>query len=159
MIQDLDELVRAAVAEVFSTMLNCEARLEPPGRARLNGEMNVAGSVGFIGHLTGIIYVYVTERFARQITCRMLGFAEHEVQSNEMVHDTIGELTNMIVGHFKSRLSDRGFTCSLTIPSIVCGRNFSIAPISNTVRRAYAFRCDGEQILIVEAILKALEQS
>lgn len=158
MIKDLEELVSAAVSEVFSTMLNFEVRLEPPGSPHLNGEMHIAGSVGFIGHITGVFYIYATGSFARRITCRMLGFAEHEIESNEIVHDTIGELTNMIVGHFKSRLSDRGFSCSLTIPSIVCGSNFSIEPISNTLRKVYSFRCDGNQQVVLEVILKASEE-
>jgi chemotaxis protein CheX len=113
--------------------------------------------VGFIGHVTGVIYVYAAGPFARQITCRMLGLAEHEIESNEIVHDTIGELTNMIVGHFKSRLSDRGLECALTIPSIVCGSHFSIEPTSQALRRAYGFRCDDDQFLLVEAILKNTE--
>jgi chemotaxis protein CheX len=158
MINDLDELVRAAVAEVFSTMLNCEARPEPGEIPKLNGEMHIAGSVGFIGPITGVIYVYVSGRFARQITCRMLGLAEREVESDEIVHDTIGELTNMVVGHLKSRLSDRGLNCSLTIPSIVCGSQFSIEPISCALRRAYRFRCDGDQTLLAVAILKAPDE-
>lgn len=36
----------------------------------------------------------------------------------------------MVVGHFRSRLADRGIPCVLTIPSIVRGHQFGIEPVS-----------------------------
>jgi chemotaxis protein CheX len=154
MIDGLSELVHSAVVEAFDTMLKIAAVNEPDAIPRLNGALHVAGSVGFIGRLTGAVHIHSTAAFARRITGQIVGVSQEEVNNDKMVNDTIGELSNMIVGHTKSRLSDRGFPCSLTIPSIVRGTNFKIEPVSNTTRKVCTFRCQQDP-LIVEVLLKS----
>lgn len=156
MIEDMEQLIGASVTEVFDTMLNLKARREPEGTAITNGEPQVAGSVGFIGRMTGVVYLYSTNTFARRMTGSLLGLADSEIEGDEMVNDAMGELTNMVVGHLKSRLSDRGMPCVLTIPSIVRGSHFSIEPVSSTARRVFSFRCDVNQ-LVVEVLIKPVD--
>jgi len=152
MIDDLDHLVSSAVSSVFGTMLNLPVVEESEGVPMSNGEAQLAGSVGFIGVLTGVVFVYSTVGFAHKVTRGMLG-SESPVIGEEMVNDAFGEITNMIVGHIKSRLADRGMTCVLTIPSILRGSNFTIEPTSSTRRRISTFQCDGSQV-VVEVLLK-----
>src|SRR5208283_2265639 len=114
MIEDLDELVTSAVTDLFTTMLGMKmvpVALEP-GAA--NGDTYVAGSVGFIGRLSGVVYIYTTLRFATDITATLLGMEQGEVKEDEMINDAMGEMANMLVGQMKSRLSDRGLPCVLT---------------------------------------------
>jgi chemotaxis protein CheX len=148
MIDDLDELVRAAGREVFDTMLNFQLETQPPGTSIPTDEPHIAGAVGFIGHLSGVVYVYASAHFAREITSALLGLPETDTPPDEMVNDAIGELTNMIVGHIKSRLADRGMPCALTIPSIVRGSHFTIEAVTSTTRRLCAFSCRGHQMAI-----------
>jgi chemotaxis protein CheX len=153
MIDDIDQLVTSAITRVFGTMLKIPIQKEPPGSAILNGEPHVAGSVGFIGALSGVVYVYSTASFAQKITKAMVGTRDADT-GDEMVNDAIGEISNMIVGNIKSRLADRGMRCILTIPSIVRGSHFSVKPISSTERRVCTFQCDGNQV-VVEILIKA----
>ena len=76
-----------------------------------NDEAHVAGVVGFIGKLSGVVYVYTTQSFARRITATLLGLKNSEVEEGEMVNDAMGEMANMLVGQMKSRLTDRGIPC------------------------------------------------
>lgn len=152
MIDDLDHLVSSAVAAVFGTMLNLPVHEESEGVPEPEGEPHLAGSVGFIGVLTGVVFVYSTVSFARKVTRGMLG-PETVIIGEEMVNDAFGELTNMIVGHIKSRLGDRGMSCILTIPSILRGSNFTIEPTSSTRRRISTFLCGGDRV-VVEVLLK-----
>jgi chemotaxis protein CheX len=152
MIDDMDQLVTSAITGVFATMLKIPIQKEPPGSPIRNGEAHVAGSVGFIGALSGVVYVYSTVSFAQRITKAMVGLKEADT-GDEMVNDAIGEISNMIVGNIKSRLADRGLGCILTIPSIVRGSHFTIEPISSMQRRVSSFECDGNQV-VVEVLLK-----
>ncbi len=155
MINDLDDLVRSAVTEVFDTMLSVKLAPEPPGATVANGDPHVAGSVGFTGGtVCGVVYIYCTAKFARRITCGLLGLEDSDIDSDEMVNDAVGELANMVVGQLKSRLCDRGITCVLTVPSIVRGTNFSIEAVSTTSRRLVSFRTPESQQLVVEALVK-----
>ena len=153
MIEDVEKLVAASVTEVFKTMLDLQAQLEPAGTAITNSGPQVAGSVGFIGHMTGVVYLYSTQTFARRMTSAMLGLADHEIEGNEMVNDVIGELSNMVVGQIKFQRSDRGTPCMLTIPSIVRGSHLTVEPLRNTEKRVFSFRFGPDQ-LVVELLLK-----
>ncbi|MDX1952369.1 MAG: chemotaxis protein CheX [Verrucomicrobiota bacterium] len=157
MIDELERLVGGAVTEVFGTMLNFQVSSEPPGCVK-NGETHVAGSVGFVGTLNGIVYVYSGASFARRLTGSLLGLKENEIIGEEMVDDAIGELTNMIVGHVKSRLSDKGHRCNLTIPSTIRGEHLSVGRVSATERRVLFYSCDGSQ-LVVELIMKPVKSA
>jgi chemotaxis protein CheX len=153
MIEDLEHLVGSAVTEVMTTMMSFRVQQTPNTINFASGEGHVASAVGFIGKTTGVIYLYASDTFARQMTCRLLGLEDSDIDGDEMVNDAMGELANMVVGHIKSRLVDRGLACVLTIPSIIRGSSFSIEPVSSAERRVYFFDCD-QYRLGVEVMLK-----
>ena len=154
------ENITRAVGDVFKTMLGREPTLTPiadnldqvwPVESPLadNPRPHVVGTVGFIGEANGLIYLYLDLPFARHCTCQLLGMTEAELDEagDEVINDAIGELTNMTVGSFKNGLCDAGFTCKLTIPSILRGSNFTIEPISSVSRFIYYFDCAGHRIV------------
>ena len=152
MIDDLDHLVSSAVASVFGTMLNLPVQEDSEAAPVAESEPQIAGSVGFVGVVSGVVFVYSTVNFARHAARRMIG-NDSTASREDMVNDAFGEITNMIVGHIKSRLADRGLKCVLTIPSILRGSNFTIESTSSTQRRISNFRC-GENQVVVEVLLK-----
>jgi chemotaxis protein CheX len=121
MIADLEELLASAVTELFSTMLGMKMLPAPLESGFGNGKTHIAGAVGFVGRLSGVVYVFTTVSFARRITATFPGMEEAEVKEDEMINDAMGEMANMLIGHMKSRISDRGMPCMLTIPSVVRG--------------------------------------
>ena len=150
------ENINRAIGEVFKTMLGREAELcvltdqnkeWPPVAA--DGQNQIVGTVGFLGDVNGLIYLYLDVPFARTATSQMLGMTEQEIDEagDEVINDAIGELTNMTVGSFKNGLSDAGFPCRLTIPTILRGSNFSIEPIAEVQRFIYKFQSAGQSIV------------
>ena len=153
MLQDLERHFNKAVQDVFATMLRCELQPSSAEGWHMNGQPHVASCVGFFGKLNGVVYLYASEAFARHLASRLLDMAEAQIDSDEMLHDAMGEITNMVVGPVKSRFADNGMPCVLTIPSIVRGTNFSIEPASSTERRMFGYRCaEGE--LVAEVLIK-----
>ncbi len=147
------ETITHAVQEVFSTMLSQPAKHVPADADKTANSLeldhpHVVGTVGFIGAINGLIYLYMDVKFAEQCAGNMLGMSPEEVAEagDETVNDAIGELTNMTVGTFKNQLSDRGFPCRLTIPSILRGSRFRIEPISSAIRRIYRFDIGGHSL-------------
>lgn len=147
--------MESAASAVFTTMLSYTVEFEPANAEHLAGGEHVAGTVGLTGAFNGMIYLYASAEFARKITCSMLGMTDSEIESNEMVNDVIGELTNMVAGHVKTRLDNGGSRCIMTIPTVVRGRDFRVAPVGGAVRKTVYFRCNGGRVL-VEALLKPL---
>jgi len=135
-----------------------EQQWPPLAGHQVQHEAYVVGTVGFIGEVNGLLYLYMPEKFARFVTSHMLGMDEAEVaaEGDEVVNDAIGELTNMTVGVFKNALCDSGFSCRLTIPSILRGTNFSIEPISSADRFIFHFDCAGQR-LVADILMKSGE--
>ncbi len=160
--------ITRAVQDVFKTMFGLSASLsEPPPPddpgsdsphgeciALLEGKL-IVGTVGFIGELSGLIYLYLEADFASQLARQILGMSDKELTDagDEVVNDVVGELTNMTVGTFKNQLCDHGYPCKLTIPSILRGSNFSVEPISSASRRIYRFSIAG-RTLVADLLVK-----
>lgn len=152
----IDEMVADAVKKVFSTMLQIDVEHEKTlvigddgideseQPLPVNCPM-VAGSVGFIGSVNGVIYLFFEETIALELTGSFLGMTAEEVEQedHETINDALGEMTNMIVGTFKNRLCDHGLNCRLTVPSILRGNTFCIETTSSVVQRFYHFSYGG----------------
>lgn len=151
-IDEVQELTHQAVRDVFQTMLSISVVPHEPIPLPPDPEGQVVSSVGFIGEVTGAVYLYSRVSFARLMTSRMLGLTESEVE-NDMVNDALGELSNMVVGNVKSRLCDRGLTCTLTIPSIVRGQQLKIEKPPQVSTRIIGFK-HGEHHLLAEIFVK-----
>jgi chemotaxis protein CheX len=152
-IEQIDQLTREAVKEVFQSMLSMEVNPEAPTPLAPDPEGQIIGSVGFIGDATGIIYIYASLGFARVITGKLLGLEEPEVDPGEMVTDAMGELSNMVVGYVKSRLCNSGLPCTLTIPSVVRGQGLTVEGSGSVTRRVIGFR-NCKYHLLAEVLLK-----
>lgn len=163
------DTINRAVQDVFKTMLGRTATLDTTSHVttgdgtpwehpvQINGQQ-VVGTVGFIGDISGLIYLYLDSTFANDLAAHMLSMSIQELADagDEVVNDAVGELTNMTVGTFKNQLADKGFPCRLTIPSILRGSNFSIEPVSSATRRIYRFTV-GDSTLVVDLLMKTGE--
>jgi len=157
MIDDLNGLVTSTVIDIFKSLLSMKVTPAGPAPAVRNGEPHVAASVGFVGRLTGILYIHTSASFARRITATLLRLQDNEIDGDEMVNDAIGEMANMVVGRIKSCLSDRGLPCTLTVPSVVRGKDFSVESISSVRGQILAFETD-QTPFFIEVQIKSSDQ-
>jgi chemotaxis protein CheX len=148
----IETLTNDAVHEVFRGMLSLEMTNETANGLNNESFEQIAGSVGFVGDATGVIYLYAGMDFARVMTQRMLGLSPNEVE-DDMVNDAVGELSNMVVGYVKSRLCDGGLPCTLTIPSIVRGRQLTVESSVEISRKVIGFQNKGHR-LVAEILVK-----
>jgi len=146
---DLKTLVTNSVSDVFDTMLSMEVQnVDAQLQEVAEDGMHIVGSVGFAGLVMGNVNVFVGNGFARRMTAAMLGMEEDEIESEEEVHDVVGELCNMIGGDLKSKLCDAGMSCNLSIPSITFGNNFKIESKGWERNESFGFRNDGHTALV-----------
>jgi chemotaxis protein CheX len=138
---------------VFETMLSMELGENEDVQKLPGDNSQVVGSVSMAGTVSGTVNIYVSDIFAKVITADMLGMGIDEVDSDEEIHDVIGELSNMIGGDLKSRLCDAGFECSLSIPAITSGRDFQIESKGWAVNEQVFFEYQ-EHIALIEAFIK-----
>ena len=148
LLDEVADLLKSGISEVFSTMLNLSVRVVEPGFVHGGSETYVAASVGFVGDVEGLVYLYIPESFARALACRLLDSVELGVDWAEMTGDAIGELSNMIVGATKSRLCDAGMACTLTIPSITRVQSVRLQPAGSLRSQLVTMACEGELVLL-----------
>ena len=150
----LAKLVNEAVQNVFGTMLSLELeRLGQPAHEIAKHNENVVGAIGFGGRATGVVHLYLTDDFARTATSTLLGTGVEEVGDPE-INDVIGELCNMIGGTLKSNLSDAGFSCQLSLPTVLRGADLQIETPGLKAGRHVecGFRYDGHTLRAVAAL-------
>ncbi len=154
---EVQELVQEAVEKFFETMLEDEATLKEVVDCSLDDPQQqippaietehaiIASAVGYLGDVSGIIYLYFEEPLAKRLTGQLLGMelADVESEGHEVVNDALGEVSNMVVGTFKNNLCDKGMNCRLTIPSILRGKHFAIEATSEVTRKIYRFETAG----------------
>src|ERR1035441_4591803 len=103
--QQIIQAVRAATAEVFSTMLGVEIEPAPVHIDRSNPSIieGLMAFVGISGSWIGSGMISCTAAFACRI-CELFLMTEASAV-NEEVLDAVGELTNMIIGNYIGRTS------------------------------------------------------
>jgi CheY-specific phosphatase CheX len=137
---DLKTFITNAVRDVFDTMLSMTMENVAVDQIDQNGGKQLVGTVSFAGRVMGSVNLHVGKEFACEMTAGMLGMETDEIDSEEEVHDVIGEVCNMIGGDLKSRLCDSNLACELSIPSITSGKDFAIEPKGWARSEKYGFR-------------------
>jgi chemotaxis protein CheX len=120
-----DEVIEAFVEStttVFKTMLGTEVTYGLACKFIEKPDRSVSGIIGLIGVISGDVVVSLEDPFAISCTGALLGQEPDAI--NEDVVDAIGELTNMIVGHAKSKLGK--YNLSLGLPSVILGKGHRI---------------------------------
>ncbi len=116
-----------SIIKVLATMANTEAI---PGKPFLKSDRcakgDVTGVIGLAGDKArGSLAITFTEPAVLHIISRMLGEEIQQVDSS--VADGVGEITNMVTGGAKKILSEKGYTFSMAIPTMIVGKNHTIS--------------------------------
>lgn len=155
--QELNKLTSSALSSVFETMLGNEVDFR--GSADYSGQkapfpdlggaeknMIFVGSVGFVGSVNGVIYLYMKSNFAESSAQKITGLDEEDVDF-EIVSDVCGEMTNIFAGGFKNALADLGYNSVLTIPTVLSGDELYISTLGVVKHLRHNFTSKDEEIV------------
>ncbi len=125
--QKWQPLLELAAREVFEIMLNC--KLDSGGQPGTSpGELTAM--VGLAGQLCGLVTLRCTTKSAASMASRMLGT---EIQpGDKQMFDAIGEVTNMVAGNFKNKLTGIADKCMLSVPTVVSGSDYRCRSMADT---------------------------
>lgn len=126
--------------EVFSTMVMMNISSESSGEDKNIVRSNITSMLGLGGDIKGILAVHCSENVALRITSSFLGM---DVASlDEDVKDALGEIANMIAGHIKSVLAEKGLKTELAIPASIIGKSFRMSGFLKAKRTVVPFSTD-----------------
>jgi chemotaxis protein CheX len=135
------------VAEVFSMMLGFTTEAMPTEGDPHTGDNGTTAVVGFSGAMRGLCGVRVTTRAAAAIASAMLGGAPM-AEDDESLGDAVGELCNMLAGGWKNRIPSLSSRCSLSPPTVISGREYTVHMISPAVVLARTYRFNEEFVYL-----------
>lgn len=114
-----------AVINVLSTMAGIQAE---PGKPYINRERvasgDVTGLIGVSGYTTGTISLTLEKEAILAIVNNMLSEGYTEIDDD--IADAVGELTNMVSGQARAKLSEQGMSLRASTPSVVIGRGHTV---------------------------------
>ena len=143
----------AAAIHVLKTMARTEPR---PGKPYLKKDDLATGDIsaiiGITGDAQGSMALTFSESCIRSVVSSMLGVLVNQI--NEEVRDAVGELTNMICGDARRRLSEEGISLQAGIPTVVSGKMHSIKHISNGLKLAVPFNTSAGDFVVEVAFNK-----
>ena len=131
----------SATVNVLETMasIKCKA-LKPYLKKNDVAEGDVTGIVGITGDTNGTISVTFEEKVILQIVSKML--MEEINELNTEVHDAVGELTNMISGQARKKLSEIDKVFKAATPSVISGKKHKIVHYNEGPMIAIPFTTD-----------------
>ncbi len=121
----VDDII-SCTNEVFQTMIPMEIKCD--GTFYQKEDMistDVISLVSFTGEHSGIVAFFGSKDMAIKITSMMLGMEISEIDQD--VKDAMGELTNMIGGTLKNKVSETFGAMHLSVPIVIAGANMSIS--------------------------------
>ena len=101
----------------------------------------VVSLIGLAGRWAGVGSISCSAELACRI-CSQFLMAEYE-RVDEEVLDSIGELTNMVIGNFKTAMEEILGPLGLSIPTVIFGHNFNTRSRSGGEWTVVPFTYDG----------------
>ena len=136
---------------VLKTMAFVEPRAGKPYLKADNlAKGDISGIIGLTGSAAGSLALSFSEGAILRIVSNMLG--EDLKSINCDVKDAVGELTNMVSGVARKNLEAQGFYIQAAIPTIVSGKNHSIAHVMGGPSLIIPFEID-EGVFVVDVCL------
>ena len=111
----------------------------------------VTGMIGIAGAMRAIFSLRCSEKAAIGIASQMLGITKEEAAPQKS--DAIGEVCNIIAGHFKHKIGF-GDNCTLTVPTVIVGGNYSVHCLEAGERLEFPVIYEGETVLVTLDIRK-----
>jgi len=125
--QEWRSLLELACREVFDLMLNCKLEAADDAAA---SRFEITGMVGLAGQLCGLVSLRCTSKAAASMASRMLG--TEIAEGDKQMFDAIGEITNMVAGNFKNKLTGLADKCMLSVPTVITGSDYSCRSMADT---------------------------
>ena len=142
-----DPLIRS-VKRTFDTMLSAKLEGVEAGIIAFPKGDHVPGKVSFAGKATGRVCLRLAPATARNAAATILGIPADELGDDAEVDDVIGELTNMVVGSFKSNLCDAGLDCKLSPPEISRTDEFALKVEAGGLAERMGFRAKDVELFV-----------
>jgi len=116
-------------------------------------EKDVVVIIGMAGGVYGRVVIVLRDSVARNIAAAML---EDEVEEmTDVSYSAIGEMGNMIAGNASIDLSERGYSCEITPPTVLSGKELRISKLKDIQMLTVSYKTTSGKVSIILGLKKA----
>ena len=137
--EQVTTFINESVQEAFSTMLTMDVapaeKVPDP-----TGPDGLICSIGFTGDLEGSISSDITNTGACLVASKMLCMEIEEVSVD--VTDGVGEILNIAVSGFKTRMAGLGYDFKISVPIVIKGQDLKLAIPEDKEKVEVSFSAD-----------------
>lgn len=138
-----------ATTEVFSMMVG--SAITVPTENDLPMIAHITGMVGIAGAISGVFSLRCSEQSAAKVASQMLALPIDQAAAQQS--DAIGEICNMVAGHFKAKIG-LGDKCMLSVPTVISGKNYQLRSVMHSWRLELPVLYEGEPVWIALEVRK-----
>lgn len=136
--------IAAITEEIWLSVLGLPTRPAGlPAHLRLEGA-TLDGVVSITGDWHGAVVMQLPRELAARVAAGFFGLESQEPSLQDL-QDAVGELTNMTGGNLKALMPGQ---CSLSLPAVVEGKDYSLRIPSTTVVARVVFDCAGAPFVV-----------
>ncbi|MCK5564390.1 MAG: chemotaxis protein CheX [Planctomycetes bacterium] len=136
--------------EAFKTMVMLPiSKSETP--AQIDQSVSFSGSITFMGPLEGALLLQSDIESIKKITRSMLEMEDSEAVGDPDAKDTLGEIINLVLGGFKSRMAPKIGDIDISVPTVVVGS--SVRPTCGKGTKIIALSAGGADYKIKLSIV------
>jgi len=154
----ISELVLDTTQNVFGSMASMNVKGSLSQEAINIPERHLTAMVGFAGSYMGLAAIHCSEKVGKKICGSMLRMPP-DTLSDEDVRDAMGEIANMIAGHFKAcfieKIQAQEEVFEQSVPSVICGDDYETHTVTDAPTICCIFNSD-HGVFFVELSLKKM---
>jgi chemotaxis protein CheX len=128
--------------EVFSIMVGVSVAIATDAT---RVPMQVTGVVGIAGAIRANFLLQCSAASATKLAAQMLGISPDAEDSQKAACDALGEICNIVAGHFKAKVG-LGDACMLSVPTIIMGQDYRFCSPNNYERLELPLVYEGETL-------------
>lgn len=147
----IQDIIWYSAREAFTTMVPLRVeRVDPPVEPSSSAQSLIC-TITFTGTLQGFFSVLCSCEGVEKMTRAMLMMEPDDQLDETEVCDAYGEITNILVGGFKSRVAEHFPEMKISIPSVVRGQKITPGAGSRTERVDLDVHVDGSPMKLAVA--------
>ena len=123
----LEECLWQGAKEAFDTMIMLPIEKAEDFDAELDDRKTLVGSITFTDALQGAVILKCCCKSAECIAKNMLMMEPDEAIEASEVQDAFGEVVNLIIGGFKSRIAESVGNIEISVPMVMEGKEMTPA--------------------------------
>lgn len=133
----------SSVQDLFTTMLGSQASRKELQIAKMEGEDQITGLIGWSGPARGTIALVLPKATALNLANRLLGTDMKEITDDAL--DAVSETLNIIAGGAKAKFAEHeglAGTIDLSLPTVIAGEDYEMQYPTETTWIEIPFESD-----------------